>query len=150
MISPFGFEDGTQLSGSTETLQLRFHHVGVACTDLEKETRQFASLGYSREGEDFEDPRQGIRGRFLSGQLPRIELLAPLEDSKVLEAWLSAKVKMYHLAYETPALKESIERLCAQRARVMRPPVPAVAFQMREIAFLMLPNLLLVELIALR
>jgi len=35
----------------------------------------------------------------------------------------------------------------AQRAKVLVPPVPAVAFGGREIAFLVMPNRMLIELI---
>jgi methylmalonyl-CoA/ethylmalonyl-CoA epimerase len=129
------------------SLGLQFHHVGVACADIDKETRQFAVLGYCTEGDDFEDPIQGIRGRFLGGPAPRLELLMNIEGSTVLSPWLAANVKLYHLAYETHDMTRTIEQLAKLGAKVVRAPVPAVAFQGRRIAFLMLPNRLLVELI---
>ena len=129
--------------------ELRFHHVGVACTDLATETAKMAPLGYAPEGPEFVDPVQGVRGLFLAGQSPRLELLAPLGEGGVLAPWLKQGIKLYHLAYETPDLAGSIERLRAQRAKLMVAPVPAVAFGGRSIAFLMLPNRLLIELIAL-
>jgi xylulokinase len=46
-------------------------------------------------------------------------------------------------------LADAIDALRAQRAKVAVAPVPAAAFGGREIAFLMLPNRLLIELIAL-
>ena len=57
------------------TKPLRFHHVGVACEDIEVESARWLVLGYVRDGEPFEDPRQGVRGVFLAGQSPRLELL---------------------------------------------------------------------------
>ena len=50
--------------------QLSFHHIGVACKDLQVETEKLNILGYEREGDDFIDPIQGVKGRFLSGQVP--------------------------------------------------------------------------------
>ena len=44
---------------------LQFHHIGVACRDLEKEIRSFAIVGYRLEGEQFSDPLQKIHGCFL-------------------------------------------------------------------------------------
>ena len=128
--------------------QLSFHHIGVACKDLETETDKLKILGYSIEGDDFIDPIQGVKGRFLTGQTPRLELLVPLSTDSVLSPWLKSNVKMYHLAYETNSLEGAIQKLCAQRGRLVVKPVPAVAFNNREIAFIMLPNMLLVELIA--
>jgi methylmalonyl-CoA/ethylmalonyl-CoA epimerase len=128
--------------------QLEFHHIGVACKDLDAETEKLKILGYSIEGDDFIDPIQGVKGRFLTGQTPRLELLVPLAGDSVLSPWLESNVKMYHLAYETSSLVDTIQKLCAQRGRLAVKPVPAVAFNNREIAFVMLPNMLLIELIA--
>ena len=46
---------------------MHFHHLGVACADIEMETVTYRALGYAPEGEDFVDPLQGIQGRFLLG-----------------------------------------------------------------------------------
>ena len=128
---------------------LRFHHVGLACEDIDAEAARLAPLGYVAEGEAFEDPRQGVRGLFVAGQAPRLELLEPLpgRESGVLAPWLAASVKLYHLAYETAGLADAIARLRKSRAKVVVEPVPAVAFGGRHIAFLLLPNRLLIELI---
>lgn len=131
----------------SEMLGLRFHHVGVACRDLDREERTLSCLGYHLEGADFVDTTQGVAGRFLGGQEPRMELLRPLGEGGVLRPWLNSGAKMYHLAYETTSLLDSVTALRAQRAKLVVEPVAAVAFGMRHIAFLMLPNMLLIELI---
>ncbi|MEM9379883.1 MAG: VOC family protein [Planctomycetota bacterium] len=126
----------------------RFHHVGVACTDLDREAERFGQLGYRREGDDFTDPEQRISGRFLvaDGQ-PRLELLVDSGPGGPLGPWLEKGVKLYHFAYEVPDLGAALDRLTRDRARVVVPPVPAVAFGGREIAFAMQPGGFLVELI---
>jgi methylmalonyl-CoA/ethylmalonyl-CoA epimerase len=129
-------------------MKLSFHHIGVACHDLDLETRRLAVLGYAPEGPDFTDPIQGVSGRFLSGGGPRLELLTALGDGGVLTPWLNSGVKLYHLGYETTDLTGSLAHLKTERARVMVQPVEAVAFEKRKIAFLMLPNMLLTELIS--
>lgn len=128
---------------------LRFHHVGVACTDIATEAARLAMLGYTIEGDAFADRRQGVRGLFLAGQAPRLELLQPLDDGDggVLAPWLKQDIKLYHLAYEVEGIAGAIDGLRRQRAKLVVLPVPAVAFGGREIAFLMLPNRLLIELI---
>ena len=55
---------------------------------------------------------------------------------------------MYHLGYCVRALADAIEHMRACGGKLIMPPTPAVAFAGREIAFVMLPNRLLVELIA--
>ena len=130
---------------------LVFHHVGVACTDILHEQRHFESLGYVAEGEVFEDALQGIRGLFMAGQTPRIELLAPLgNDPGVLRDWLARGAKFYHLAYIVGDLADAIASLRTKRAKLVLGPVPAVAFGGRHVAFLMQPNQTLVELISAR
>jgi methylmalonyl-CoA/ethylmalonyl-CoA epimerase len=128
-------------------MQLTFHHIGVACRDLDKDAKTFALLGYSPEGDDFRDERQGIRGRFIVGPGPRLELLVALPGSTVLEPWLRKGVKYYHEAFFVPDLGRGIDELCANGGKVVVEPVPAVAFDNREIAFVMLPNVTLVELV---
>jgi methylmalonyl-CoA/ethylmalonyl-CoA epimerase len=126
---------------------LAFHHLGVACRAIDADARTYYALGYRDETPTFEDPIQGIRGRFLVGAGPRLELLEPLAGSKVLDPWLERGVKIYHQAFEVPDLDASIERVLATRARLMVAPVPAVAFGGRRIAFVMLSNMTLIELI---
>ena len=128
---------------------LEFHHVGVACTDIRAEAERFAPLGYAVEGKPFVDARQGVRGMFLGSQSPRLELLESLGDasSGVLAPWLKQEAKLYHLAYLARDLATAIEQMRAAGGKLIVAPVAAVAFDGREIAFVMLPNRLLIELI---
>jgi len=126
---------------------LQFHRIGIACRDIEKEIRAFAMVGYGLEGERFSDSLQKIHGCFLVGPGPRIELLAPMDDTSPVMSWLQKGVKMYHQAYEVKSIEAAVTALGADHAVVVSPAKPAVAFGGRKIAFLMFPNLLLVELI---
>ncbi len=126
---------------------LVFHHLGLACRSIDRERRHLEMLGYTPEGESFEDPQQGVRGCFLVGPGPRLELLEPLPDSSTLEPFLARGVKMYHQAFETPTFDDTLHGYLTQRARLVSPPKPAVAFHGRRVAFLILPNMLIVELI---
>jgi methylmalonyl-CoA/ethylmalonyl-CoA epimerase len=127
---------------------MQFHHLGVACEDLDREAAAFAPLGYRADGDDFRDPVQGIKGRFLVGAGPRLELVAALNDrSTILSGILAQRIKLYHLAYSVPDMNAALEALRAQRGKVVVQPSPAVAFGGRDIAFLVMPNRVLVELI---
>mgnify|MGYP001627786527 FL=1 len=99
------------------------------------------------EGEMFVDPQQGITGCFLIGSGPRVELLENLPGSDTLTPWIKAGIKLYHTAYVVPKIDEALSYLKQHRARIVVEPVRAVAFGDREIAFAMLRNKLLVELI---
>ena len=130
-----------------EGARRRFHHLGVACRDLEAEARSLQALGYQAEGADFADPVQGVRGRFLTGAGPRLELLVELAGSEVLRPWLVQGSRVYHQAYEVDDLDVEIVAFQAAGARALRTPAPAIAFGGRRICFLLLRNLMLVELI---
>lgn len=127
--------------------QLTFHHLGVACKDLEADTRVLTAMSYRQEGDDFADSIQGIRGRFLVGPGPRLELLVPLGESQVLAPWLKSGVKIYHQAFELEELEAGIADFARSKGKLVVRPVPAVAFGGRRICFVMMPNLMLVELI---
>lgn len=135
------------------TNKLLFHHVGVACHREAfargTERQNLDLLGYYPEGEEWVDGQLGMRGQFMvaGGGAPRIELVAPYGDQSPVKSWLSQGVKLYHLAFLVTDLSAEIERLRAQRAKLMLPPTPAAAFGNRHVAFVMLPNLLLVEII---
>jgi methylmalonyl-CoA/ethylmalonyl-CoA epimerase len=125
----------------------RFHHIGVACRDMDKEAEALRLVGYEMEGERFTDPLQKIHGCFLIGPGPRMELLAPVDESSPIVTWLNKDIKMYHQAYEVDAIEPALAALSARQAVVLSRPKPAIAFGGRKVSFLMLPNRLLVELI---
>ncbi len=125
----------------------QFHHLGYASQSIESEVRHFEFLGYRIEGQPFSDPAQGISGCFMTGAGPRIELLENLPGSDTLTPWLKAGIKIYHTAYVVPDINTALETVAQQRARIVTEPIPAVAFNNRQIAFAMLRNKLLVEFI---
>ena len=95
-------------------LNCKFHHLGLACTDLDREGRVWLNLGYRNEGPDFDDPIQKVRGRFLAGPGPRLELLAPLSADSPITSIIQRGVKIYHHAFEAPAFNEAIANFAAQ------------------------------------
>jgi methylmalonyl-CoA/ethylmalonyl-CoA epimerase len=130
--------------------RLSFHHIGVVCTDLDKEFANFSVMGYACEGGDFEDPIQGVKGRFLvAPSQPRLELLVNAGEQGVLDPWLKKGIKFYHFAYEVCELEEAIAALVGKRGKVLVEPVAAKAFEDRRVAFVMMPGRLLIELIEL-
>ena len=127
---------------------LEFHHIGIATKNLAREEQYYGLLGYEDENISFEDPIQGVKGKFLvAPSQPRIELLENLEGSDTLTPWLGLGVKMYHLAYFVDDIQKKMNELTSGRAKLITGPVPAVAFDNRLIVFIMLPNRALIELI---
>lgn len=126
----------------------RFHHIGVATESIARDEAVYVQLGYQRESKEWVDPNQGVRGVFLVGPGPRLELLEPHEGSTTLEPWLHAGSRLYHQAYEVDDLNASLDSARkALRAHVLRAPLPSAAFGGRPVSFLMLRNRSVIELI---
>lgn len=126
---------------------LVFHHIGLACRDMAADRRDHERLGYRAEGPEFADPMQRIRGLFMTLGPMRVELLEPLDATSPLHAYLKRGIKIYHQCFECRDLERTIAELEKNGARVASSPKPAVAFNNRRIAFLMLPSQMLIELI---
>ena len=45
----------------------RFHHIGIACSQVDREIAHWVALGYCQEGGQFEDALQGVAGIFMTG-----------------------------------------------------------------------------------
>ena len=134
-------------SAETPPEGFTFHHLGYATRSIDREYAVLSRAGYAAESLDFEDPTQGVRGRFVVGAGPRIELLENLPGRATLDPFLDAGTKLYHLAYELDAIDDGLAWAREGRARVTVEPVPAVAFGGRLIAFVIFRNGLLIELI---
>lgn len=124
-----------------------FHHVGYATASIERERALFEALGYVLEGEVFEDPVQGIKGCFLTGAGPRLELLENLPGASTLTPWIGAGIKMYHFAYWVDNIDAAIEWARGNRGKVTVSPVGAIAFGGRRISFVIFRNGFMLEFI---
>jgi methylmalonyl-CoA/ethylmalonyl-CoA epimerase len=130
--------------------QFRFHHVGVAVRDMQKAIPMFRELfGYEVTSGPFDDPIQKVSVCFLSrgeGDLI-IELVAPLGDDSPVIGKLRGGGGAYHICYEVTDIRASIKHLIEKRSFLISGPDPAVAFDQREIAWLMTEARVLVELL---
>jgi methylmalonyl-CoA/ethylmalonyl-CoA epimerase len=127
-----------------------FHHVGIAVRDMQTALPAYKHLfGYDLISGPFDDPIQKVSVCFLSrGQGdPVLELVAPLEANSPIARVLKAGGGPYHICYQVPDIKAAIEHLTKNGSMLVSGPVPAVAFEMREIAWVMTGAHLLVELL---
>jgi methylmalonyl-CoA/ethylmalonyl-CoA epimerase len=126
---------------------LTFHHIGVACRRIADDAQQWTALGYVAETATFEDPLQGIRGQFIVGPGPRLELIEDLPDHHSVAPWIKRATKFYHLGFLCPDLESAIGLLESKMARVVRDPQPSVFFGDSRIVFLLMTDGSLIELI---
>jgi methylmalonyl-CoA/ethylmalonyl-CoA epimerase len=128
-----------------------YHHVGIAVRDLESAIPAYERLfGYKLISGPFSDPIQNVSVCFMSrgNGDPVIELVAPLGPNSPIDRILKKGGGAYHLCYQVKDLRKAIDELKTQGSFLLGEPVPGVAFEMREIAWLMTDEAsLLVELV---
>ena len=130
---------------------LRFSHIGVAVEDMDAAKSSYEDiLGYHVTTGPFDDDLQEARVCFMSTEEPRvpdIELVAPLDESSHVNSFVAKGISAYHLCYRTADLDAFVEEVRAKRCLVVRPPMPALAFGGRRIAWFYMPNRQLVEVV---
>ena len=127
---------------------LTFHHIGIACRDIEKTKAFYLLQGYTATP-TVEDSIQHVSISFLDKDgAPKLELLEPIdEQSPVARTLATVGVTPYHICYEVPDLDDAIAMLRTQRFLLVNGPVPACALDNRQIAFLFQKNIGLIELV---
>lgn len=127
---------------------LLFHHMGIACRDINKTAAFYIHMGYV-PSPVVDDPMQHVQVCFLDKEgAPRIELLAPLdEQSPVLRTLENVGVSPYHLCYQVKDIEAAIGELRQQRFLLVSGPVPACAMGDKRVAFLFQKHTGLIELV---
>ena len=126
-----------------------FHHVGFVVASIEKSAASFAqSLGAEWDGHIIHDPNQGVRVTFLRSRHaadPLFELVEPAGENAPVQAFVKRGGGLHHVCYEVENLEEALARIRAVGGLITRPPLPAVAFAGRRIAWVYTRNKLLIE-----
>jgi methylmalonyl-CoA/ethylmalonyl-CoA epimerase len=133
-------------------LDFKLLHVGVAVPSLEATTESLTALfGYKVVSGPFNDPIQKVKVNFLSqsdNDVVEIELITPLsEDSPVQSMLKKGSGGAYHLCFETSDIEAALEHARNNGCVIVSPPVPAVAFQGRRIAWIFTRSRQLFELV---
>jgi methylmalonyl-CoA/ethylmalonyl-CoA epimerase len=127
------------------------HHLGVAVVDIESALEFYqTALGFTLNSKVFCDPIQKVKVCFLTNEPGRslcVELISPLEAASPVNGFLSKGIGAYHVCYEVGNLEGAMKDLRAKGCVLIAPPVPAVAFDGRRIAWCLTPTRLLVELL---
>lgn len=126
------------------------HHVGIAVPALDTAIHSYDTLfSYRLISGPFDDPIQNVSVCFLSrGEGDTVlELVAPLGPNSPIDRILRHGGGLYHVCYEVLNISAAISHLTAQGSFLLSGPVPAVAFEMREIAWLLTESTLLIELL---
>lgn len=125
--------------------------MGIAVPDLQPAIEFYSSVMKLRLlAEPVEDPIQKVRVCFLADagrEQPCIELICPLDDKSPVNGYLKKGIGAYHLCYEVDDIANELTALRSKGCLTVSPPVSAVAFGGRKIAWIFTPMKHLVELL---
>lgn len=137
---------------NAEDLGFKLRHVGVAVPKLGPTTDALEALfGYKVVSGPFDDPIQKVSVNFLAkseNDIAEIELIAPLsEDSPITSMLAKGGGAAYHLCFETTDIEQAVAHAKDKGCIIVSPPVPAVAFNGRRIAWIYTRSRQLFELV---
>jgi len=137
---------------NAEDLGFKLRHVGVAVPKLGPTTDALEALfGYKVVSGPFDDPIQKVSVNFLAkseNDVAEIELIAPLsEDSPIKTMLAKGGGAAYHLCFETSDIEQAVAHAKENGCIIVSPPVPAVAFNGRKIAWIYTRSRQLFELV---
>jgi Glyoxalase/Bleomycin resistance protein/Dioxygenase superfamily len=127
---------------------IRFHHIGVITQYLEDSIVLYSGIGYS-SSDMYHDPIQKARIVLMRrNHEPVIELVSPQSPDSPAASWVRRiGAGPYHTCYEVDDMESAAAFFRSTRHFPVLGPVPAVAFDMRQILFLWSNATGLIELI---
>ncbi len=129
--------------------EVQLHHVGFAIRSIENEIAAFrSSILASWDGKIFHDPLQKVRVTFLQTPSPTdamVELVEPAAEDSPVGQFLKRGGGLHHICYEVRDLGAHLEKMQAGGGIIVKPPLPAVAFENRRIAWVVTRQKLLLE-----
>lgn len=128
---------------------LKLHHIGFVVLSIQESAESFAcSLGTTWDGNIAFDPVQKVHVTFFQGHNPTdplIELVEPVGPGSPVSRFLERGGGLHHLCYEVEDLESHLAFCKSVGTIIIRPPVPAVAFGGRQIAWGVTKKRLLME-----
>lgn len=129
---------------------LELHHVGIVTRDVAEATADYVRrFGYEVRTPIIHDPTQTAFVQFLSlpGSPSFVEFVAPDGPESKLSGALSKGGGLNHLCYAVSDIDEACRELRNQAMLLMQPPIAAVAFPDRRIAWLIGRDRIPIELV---
>jgi methylmalonyl-CoA/ethylmalonyl-CoA epimerase len=113
---------------------MKFHHVGIACRDIQEEIRNISAIHQIlAQTPVVVDERQQAELVLLTlSDGTNLELIS----GKQVEGLVKKNMTYYHLCFEVDDIHAEIDRLEKENAKLLSPPKPAPLFDNREVAFL--------------
>jgi methylmalonyl-CoA/ethylmalonyl-CoA epimerase len=129
---------------------LRLHHVGIVVPAIEEHCAFYVdTLGYRQRTPIIHDPVQTAFVQFFAipGSDHYLELVAPDSESSKLQRAARKGLPLNHLCYSCENMTGVLLSLRESGCLIIQDPVSAVAFDGRPIAWAMIPDGVLIEIV---
>jgi len=112
-----------------------FHHIGIACKNIEKEILKLKKIHSIKfQSEIVFDELQNVHLCMLTLENDfKIELVSGV----TVDPFIKKGITNYHICYETKNIDEEIEFLLSNGAILASPKKEAILFNGRQVAFLL-------------
>jgi methylmalonyl-CoA/ethylmalonyl-CoA epimerase len=130
------------------TQLVTLHHLGIVVKSIEESVEGVcASMNARWTFPISADPIQKVRVTFLeqNDSTVLLELIEPASETSPVTKFLAAGGGLHHVCYEVDDLDAHIAAMKKARSALIRSPQPAVAFELRRIAWMLTPQRVLVE-----
>jgi len=124
-------------------------HIGIVVRSLVEGIAQWEKLfGYQKASAIVTNTRQKVNVAFLAkaGSLT-VKLIEPEDETSPIAIFARKGGGLHHICFKCDSVSATIPDLKAEGARLMASPQPGEAFNNHDIAFLLVPGNLNVELI---
>jgi methylmalonyl-CoA/ethylmalonyl-CoA epimerase len=124
-------------------------HIGIVVRSLAEGISHWEKLfGYRQNSTIVTNTRQKVNVVFLSKlDSIMVKLIEPSDETSPIAMFARKGGGIHHICFKSDSVNDSIADLKAQGARLIAAPQPGEAFNNHEIAFLLVPGNLNVELI---
>lgn len=123
---------------------MKFHHIGLACEDIEKEIKSLQHIfGNIEFSEKIFDPLQNAELCMANLNGINVELIS----GQPVENLLKRKIKMYHICYEVDDFESKVKEFQEKGALLISEAKETTLFENKRVAFFLLNNGMVIELI---
>ena len=127
---------------------MEVHHVGYLVTDIDRSLGHFILLGFDKETNKQYDEYRDIYILFLVNGAMRVELVQPASERSEFYGMLKKfKNLPYHICYITNNMSDSINMFKKEGFALTQSPQCATAIDNRKVAFLLNPDIGIIELL---
>ena len=138
-------------------MSITLNHIGLVVRNASESAKLLGALGFKQITQLEPDPIQKVKASFLAtkeGQDLHIELLEPTDENSPIAGFLAKRGGgLHHLCFEVDDIEGMTHALEQEGYQLVSSPVECVGYdrsfdlKRTRIAFLMLPNELLIELL---